>query len=154
MNPQGERRSEGDQSNLITLIPQGVAECGELSYIDSMRYRLFFPPLNRIHGVHNLLDYWAKQRPADMGTYELVYEDDIHPPQAVTINDTLDAIWSRHNEDGRPRGREIRSMSIGDVVELLGQYWVVEREGWSELKGVEIPALDRSTFPRPETVNG
>lgn len=43
------------------------------------------------------------------------------------------ALFNRHNADDRPRGREIRSMSVGDIFTVIGpttRHYVVAPVGW------------------------
>lgn len=100
-----------------------------------MRYR-YFQPLPDAHGS-TMLGYW--RRDCDLltlvkaATYREVFAEDLSEC-------TLESIWCRHNVDSRPRAQEIRSMCVGDVVELDGRWWVVASVGFVPL--AERPHVD------------
>lgn len=63
-------------------------------------------------------------------------------PNDFPVNNTLEEIFAIHNRDNRPRGREIRSMSVGDIVVIHGEVWLVESIGFKKLEGADIPKFD------------
>jgi hypothetical protein len=64
----------------------------------------------------------ARSEPSDMADYAFVYEGEVVVPRSMYMGDATMAaaelVFTEHNRDDRPRGREIRSMSVGDVVVL------------------------------------
>lgn len=65
--------------------------------------------------------------------YEMVYEGDVRVEDDASDIDTLERIWLTHNADERPRGQEIRSMSVGDVVEVDGRRWMAAVVGFEPM---------------------
>jgi hypothetical protein len=43
-------------------------------------------------------------------------------------------LFCTHNRDDRPRGRHVRSMSCGDIIEIDGVEYVCCSVGWSKVK--------------------
>lgn len=118
-----------------------------------MKYRLLFPPKTEPYG-HKMLDEYSQQKPKDIGPYEVVYEGDL-TGRGFDLFDNpmaqiLEFLWQRHNVgDGggdlpftpRPRAKEIRSMCIGDIVEINNEYWVAMSSGFEQLLGTDIPEV-------------
>lgn len=114
-----------------------------------MKYRLLFPPKTETYG-HKMLDYFSQEKPKDIGPYEVVFEGDL-TGRGFDLFDNpmahiLEFIWQRHNigdGDGedRPRAQEIRSMCIGDVVEIDNEYWVAASAGFEQLLEGNVPEI-------------
>lgn len=79
--------------------------------------------------------------PADH-RYIPVYEGTVTHRDEQDLMIALEAVWATHNAGDRPRGREIRSMCVGDICDL-GEYgvWVVDMVGWRRIEEREIPEL-------------
>lgn len=94
-------------------------------------------------GVHILIP--RVEAPQDY-TYLAVHEGDIevgdHPVEA------LEQLWAEHNAPDRPRGPEIRSMCMGDIVDLeeLG-LWIAAQVGWRKMNELETPELVSTSPP-------
>lgn len=50
--------------------------------------------------------------------YDMVYQGEIQVNEDFTIDDILDKIFEVHNMPNRPMAKQIRSMSVSDIVEL------------------------------------
>jgi hypothetical protein len=124
---------------------------------ESLKYELFFPKRDLIHNIHTMLNWINHQRHTEIGPYELVWHGEIFPRTGNYTHDAINFLWRRHNEgdrlDGnRPRAREIRSMCIGDIIAINGEYWSPTVDGWEQLTGDALPQLIPVLYTRQEQV--
>lgn len=49
-------------------------------------------------------------------------------------------LWARHNRDGRPRGTEIRSMSMGDILVIEDRPYIAIDLGWKRIVDEDLVA--------------
>lgn len=61
----------------------------------------------------------------------------------------LEAIFAIFNQADRPNGKTMRSLSVGDVVRLDGDYYLVRPFGYTKVK-FEAPVEGDPDIPKPE----
>jgi hypothetical protein len=64
-------------------------------------------------------------------TYHKVYEAEA-TVEHLPFMEVLEFIWTQHNRRDRPRGQEIRSMSVGDLVRINGELWMADLAGFKK----------------------
>ena len=73
-------------------------------------------------------------------TYVKVFEDELHPVALPPVHETLAYLFMAHNRDDRPRRREIRSMSVGDIIRLFDKScWLVDITGFRPVVDIPLP---------------
>lgn len=85
--------------------------------------------------------FWDPDHPTTT-VYVNVFSEDF-PRDGHPVTRILETLWKRHNVDGRPRGPEIRSMSIGDVLVLIEEgadpaVYRCVRVGWEPLQDEDL----------------
>lgn len=61
--------------------------------------------------------------------------------EADSPHTAAEQLFLIHNRDNRPRGREIRSMSVGDILVIDGTAWICETVGFRPLAPQETERL-------------
>jgi hypothetical protein len=112
-----------DERNNTTLIPYWESS----DFLSLIRHRTYAVVFN---GTFNMVDETMPERKNKT------------PDSPEDFEFVLDAIYWAHNRDDRPKNKEIRSMCVGDLIMLLGRVFVVERAGFAELTGSNIPKFD------------
>lgn len=109
-----------------------------------MRYR-YFQPADGL--VHDPIVFG----PQPNGDYVLVFEGEVEGSPEEPIK-ALEKTFYIHNQDDRPLAQHIRSMSVGDVVELEGQRFVVAFMGFESCQEREINILPEVTLETGQVV--
>jgi hypothetical protein len=92
--------------------------------------------VNRKTQTVTIYSLWTKHFPNHS-----TIEYSVKVPAAATTIDTLEKAFSRTNCQGRPRAGEFCSTTTGDVMELDGQYYLVEHIGFHALTQAEADAV-------------
>ena len=76
-------------------------------------------------------------------TYNLAYQVSVpnHPDRAVM----LDYAFCHTNSDDRPLGRQVCSTSVGDLMLVKGEYWLVDNVGFRMLDEQQAVAWQKIT---------
>lgn len=94
------------------------------------------------------------EAPVPAQYYSPVFSDSVElPDNCESLNAVLEYIFSLFNRDGRPNGKTMRSLSIGDVIRMDNKYYLVQRFGFKEIefKSTDEENLD---FPKPDSKAG
>lgn len=68
--------------------------------------------------------------------YELMYEYKDENPENKSDMETLNHVWRKFNDDERPDGHRMRSLSISDVVQVEGRSYICNTFGWKDIQFV------------------
>ncbi len=84
--------------------------------------------------------------------YVIVVQGTVRIDDGASDEHILEAIWQANNIDSRPRGQEIRSMCIGDLVIVQGQIYRAEVVGFKPFSGDDVTVLAGKTLVRHKLV--